>query len=524
MKIRKLLIVDDEKFIRKGIRAILEKANTAFGEIFEAKNGKEGLEAIRKEKFDLVITDIRMPLIDGIAFMMEASKLLNKPKFIVLSGYDDFNYAKEAIRYGVREYLLKPVKREELLEAVQRVGLELDREEKIINGNQQLNVMINNFREHELNYLIQNRNLADEEVLNIVNAINADILKGKFYVAVVVCLDSNDINQNWNRNIQTRILVSKYFERRQTAFLCFQSIKEELVLITKSETDYAGLIQYLKESLRNEYCIGVSHEGLNPWDISAAYAQACEALRHRVIKPSGNAIYYDQICEMNTQYQIPADLIKKISQAAGTAHTEVLDCLINQIFDEEAMQKNSIDYTLKIVDALDAHVIEYFKACIPQKANDLNKKYGCLKSPYNFRNIRDYKDVFKNYIFEINDFILTIKNTCKETYEIDAAISYMKENFHKDLSMAMVANHVSLNYSYFSFLFNQRTGKSFMDFLKELRIEKAKEFLRDTNWKINEVSQKAGFKNSKHFSRVFKAITGISPVEYKGKFGQNPNL
>ena len=128
---RQVLLVDDDSKSRMGIKVILLRSDTEYKEIKECDDGLEAERMLKSHRFDLVITDMKMPRVDGITFIKRAQRLKHKPKFLVLSGYEDFGYASESLKYGVKEYLLKPVGRIELVEAVKRIDKELKNEERI---------------------------------------------------------------------------------------------------------------------------------------------------------------------------------------------------------------------------------------------------------------------------------------------------------------------------------------------------------------------------------------------------------
>jgi len=118
---RKILVVDDEKLIRLGVKSMIEKKQKGFYEIALCSNGKEALELVQREKFDIVITDIRMPQMDGITLIQNLQSVEYRPAVIILSGYDDFNYAREALKGGAKDYLLKPINREQLYSSIEKV-------------------------------------------------------------------------------------------------------------------------------------------------------------------------------------------------------------------------------------------------------------------------------------------------------------------------------------------------------------------------------------------------------------------
>lgn len=512
---RRVLLVDDESFIRKGIRTMIERSDMDFKDISESWNGQEALDKISVERFDLVILDMRMPNMDGITFMKEAQKLKYKPKFLILSGYNDFKYAAESLKYGAKAYLLKPVQRDELTEALKKVEDELKKEEEIDSTSKKAGMLIDHFRMSELNTLFLSNNLNNEQVRKIIEVLEIDIFEKHYCIALMKRLDMSVVCENDNSYLNT--LIENYFEKLNIPVLAFIGEDGTAVMVIDGEVDYEQILKFIKDKLGGEYAIGISDSMEGVSYIRTAFIQASEALKYRIFASSDKIINYSAIRGLNKNYRIPVEHIKKIPEMVGTNRVREIDILLSEVFDIDALHENSIGYLLEIIEGINKSVIQYFIEHIPQKAASMSKLFEEMRDVYNFRNIEDYFHALRNCIIEINDFYLTLKDVYRKNNKVDAAISYIDENYYKDISMTMVANYVSIYYTNFSILFSEEMGMSFVDYLRQVRINKSKELLKATEYKIKEVSEMVGFKNPKHFAKSFKLVTGISPIEYKNK-------
>ena len=200
-----------------------------------------------------------------------------------------------------------------------------------------------------------------------------------------------------------------------------------------------------------------------------------------------------------------------------TERKDELSKLVRQIFDQDIITKYHLDYMEKISTVLKDEIIQNLSEYIPQKIDFIQEQESSYKSIYEFYNLQEYIHYINKFILNINDVLLKLKNICNTDKTIDMAVKYVQDNYSKDLSMAEVSNYISLNYSYFSILFKEKIGMNFIDYLRRIRIEKAKELLQNSIYKIYEVSEMVGYNNTKHFTTTFRTLTGISPTEFREK-------
>ena len=516
---RKVLIVDDEKYIRKGLKVMIEREETAFKHIYEVKNVKEAIDVIQEEGIDLVITDIRMPQRDGFDLLKHINTMEKKPYTIILSGYDEFDYAKKAMKYGVKAYLLKPLKRDELLEELKRAENEINRNERLQTKIQKVNNYFSELQVNGFNYIFYKEKLGEEEIQNIIKNLELDFLNNEFYVAMLDASNKYQSGINESNIESLKSFIDDYIQKTDELIACIIDMDNNIVLITDINTDLQGLMEAIKEEQGYMGIMTVSKQCIKMTQLRKAYLQAKEAITYSILKPAGSIVYFNEISNLTKDFSVPLDKIKKLHEMIGTDRIDEIECLLQQILNKEALEVYHISYLESIIKGLNEHVIKYYMDQIPQKMSNLDDKYEQITSIKNFDSVESYYDAVLEWIIEVNNYLKMLKDTNNSgrRSEIDEAIQYIMENYDKDLNMAVVANHISLNYSYFSQIFKENTGTNFVDFIKKVRIDKAKELLVDSDFKVGEVARKVGYPDSKHFSKIFRATVGISPKEYRDK-------
>lgn len=472
----KVLIVEDEKLIRKGIVAMLNRAPISIDEIIECRNGIEALEILQHTKIDMLITDIRMPKMDGITLVKHLQDIPDKPAVLVVSGYDDFSYAIEALRNGVKDYLLKPIEREKFYKVITSIQEELDnkKEEHVISkkiGSQQLK------------YLLMNKGITDEEII----AIEKQFLKlfpGNTYR--ICCLSDNEC-----------------MIREDESLIVLRDVEGQTLLIMDSE--------YLKENMAEElkdFNMGISkvHTGIN--ELKEGYPEALFARREAFVKCLPFYHYEEAVYSYET---IPEDFPEQFVQLFGTQKVEDGLKTLNSIKLKAKMNKISaetlLDVTRRILEQLIItyeHVIEFEK-----------ETFQKLREPLHFDHAENYYEYLENWIRKMQQHIMAEFDDYKNKEKIVQAVLYIKNNFKGDLNMAVVSNCISMNYSLFSLNFKQYTGMNFVNYLKKIRIDEAKRLLEETDEKIIDISQMVGYENDKHFMKIFKSVCGVSPSEYR---------
>ncbi len=480
----RVLIVDDEKLIRAGLIKTIRDNFSVPMKIFEAKNGKDALEIVKKEEPSLLITDIKMPIMDGIELMNQLGNMPCKPQIIVLSGFDDFSFAKAAIQNGALTYILKPVDKKELIAAI--------------------NQAIGNFTKTEKKHTEELLKVIMEEGVHSIKQeeIAFDFAQGAYYVSVY--------GANCRNAVVAVLEKHKYY-------------------IIEEKRDYIGLLYSYNgtavaydEKLLDEVLIGVSGKGTNFSQLRALRKQSLTALLQSFFdKDTGlplarrvNGMYFFDEEEELSNFTEIEEQYAKLASTLDISSSQEIQRNVKKLLSFEEASANANAQRLyfihgKLISDLFVHYASLIKADIylPSKTI-LVEDYAPHASLSAW--ISCVTDVLI-YLGEI------LKQNTNESPYIAEALEYIQAHFTENISMAMVANHVSVNYTWFSEKFKEHTGINFNDYVKRLRIAEAKRLLQKSYYKVYEVAQKAGFTDVKYFMRVFRNATGMSPSEWAAK-------
>lgn len=494
-----LLIVEDEKMIRQGIKAMVLRSGVSVDNILECSNGEDALNLLATTHVDVMFTDIRMQKMDGIELVRRVNGLDDKPLIVAISGYDDFTYAVEMLRNGVREYLLKPVERGKIAEILQKLNDEIE-----ARSSEQI-------RDKEFG-LRQIRDLLDESVDEEKKALIIDKYSSYFFdKPYKICIYSTDPSPAFMGEqgaIEQMAVNSSLYEGIE-----FQDDNEGSVIILKE--NYVGA--FISGELDNK-CAGLSlvHEGLS--ELMSAYKEAVSMRELSFVKGKTCIYGEDSFVNVNENLKekgrelLGKDERTKRVQIIGTDKTQDVIFRWKQLF--KVLENGQIElweFSDEIESCLSL-ILEVYRDNI---SSDDVKMVKYFKSVLRFESLSEYQNLFMDWLLDLNQRLGNRPDDGNIRLKIEQAREYIMANYNSDLNMAVVSNYVSMNYSLFSYSFKQYTGKNFVNYLKEIRIEKAKELLSGTDLKVIEISQQVGYDNEKHFMKTFKAMCGVSPGEYR---------
>lgn len=473
---KKLLIVEDEKMIRQGLRAIITRSELEIEEILECKNGEEALNILKEQHIDVMITDIKMPKMNGITLVKSMHELDYQPRTIVVSGFEEFNYAVEVLRYGVRDYILKPIEREKIIAILKKFEAEIIEEETQKD-------LIHQIGNQQFKYLILNKEIQEKEIKSIEDRFS----KLFFHKDYVICCC------NFKADIHNMIPSSIFLD----------DIEGHKVLILTKED-----LAILEDKKARTYCVGVSsiHSGI--MELRTAYKEAVQSRIEAFVK--GISLFYHN-AELKEIEKVQSEFAEQFVQLLGTTKNEFRFSKLEAIMLKAKMGKIDAAEMIYLINDILDKLMQTYKNVI-----ELDRTgYGQLKNLFQFNNLQEYFTVFKEWILQMRQQILLEFEDYRNKEKINMAIGYINENYDKNLNMAVVSNYVSMNYSLFSLNFKQYTGMNFVNYLKMIRINEAKKLLKETEEKIIDISRKVGYDNEKHFMKTFKSVCGVSPTEYR---------
>ncbi|OAS23559.1 response regulator transcription factor [Paenibacillus oryzisoli] len=514
-----LLIIDDEELIGSGVKAKLERANVAgIRDIFVANGGPQGLAMAKTLQPNIIITDIRMPELDGIQLIKELSPLLTRTKFIMLSGYGDYPYVREAFKYGALDYLLKPASSDELGKQVQSAIASIEKDDV---NNQLFEKNLTDARTlltARLPLVIHGSNIAlSSKDSDSQQSLEAYFMHPLFAVSMLSFGNVTFSEEHLDR-------VSNCLERcvrdadaeQHLRFLAFHDVLGCVSLVFNYTNLLAfetvqGLLSKAVILLRNGnpgmLSASLSQAGYGLDDLSRLYKQAHITMSERILREPCE-VFVSLEPTSKTVAWLPAKKdMEEFKQAAETLHVERIGLWVDRHLSDSLRTQMSLEQLKSIYDMVLAeihrHVHERFLFEETERTSAFNT----------FHTLGELRHYLKSYAADTKQLISEHANLGETV--ITVAESIVREHYSRDLQLAEVANRVSMNYSYFSKLFKERTGLTFTAYLTKFRMEEAQKLLKDPTLRINEISEKVGYGNLYHFSRAFKNYFGVSPKEHR---------
>lgn len=506
-----LLIVDDQKKIREGLRTMIEQMQLPFDRIELAGNGKEASAKLRQNDFDVVMVDIRMPIMDGLELMAEARAIGLETLFIVVSGYDDFSYAQKAMEYGAIAYLLKPVSSAELKMRLEQIQQTLEEHEKTRSSSKQLARHEADSRRRVLQ-LFARSGAGDALPLQEIQTNNPDLWSAyRLYRMVPVRLEKS--------SSQTEALQTTRYILNALESLC--SLEDHCVLETSPHLLVAISDNYvamdLLRSLHEKTIFGascVSHKAEEIMDLPSLFADIDLLFRYTYLFPEKEILQMSLLQDLETDWILPLEQIREIFHLLGYEATYPLTEALSQLFRKNVLRRYTIDYFEVLVDTVVNRLEEYERVILPWVGKDRLDLPG-IRNPYSFPNIRSYLDELQRQFLHLNSHYYERSFSYNNAEPLRDAITFIQRNYYKDIDLASVANHVHLNYAYFSSVFKKNIGKSFSDYLRDVRIDGSQRLLLETDDKITEIAKRVGFDSYRSFVRSFKEVTGQPASEYR---------
>lgn len=539
MSLYRIMLVDDEEEVRKAIIRKMDWESLGFMVVGDAENGEDALEKLEQLEPDVVITDIRMPYVDGLTLTARIREKYPSMKILIFSGYDDFEYAKQAIKLNVTEYILKPVNGEELAVILKRIRDSLDEEVE-----QRRN--IDSLRESYLSSLPILRELFLNNLVSRTTNVTAaasrmreygiDILDARKWLAAVIHVERVERVETQELSMHQELIpisVRRLVEDSLRAYCrsaIFSSMEGITVIAAIDENNtLTGLINLFsdicKESrrlLEISITVGVGQCCEVLQDIGVSYQSAVDALGYRAIVGEGKTIYINDVEPVNRgklEFHVKDEeaLVAAIKFGSRETIENILRKLSDCMEDAKVHARQYQLYMLSIVNCL-LRLMQQYDLDIDIMFDSKEQYEVILEGICN-------KEEFADRIILVaccmNEAMNRERdNTMRKV--IEEAREYIREHYaNSELSVEMLCRHLHMSPAYFSTVFKKETGQSYVNYLTEVRLKKAVELLNETDEKTYMIAQKVGYQEQNYFSYVFKKQYGVSPTKYRGTQGSS---
>ena len=525
----RVLIADDEYLICELIKKLIRWEDLGLELVGEAGDGETALKMIVALKPDIVITDICMPGIDGLSIVKAIRKKKLDTSVIIISGHKQFEYAINSIKYGVEDYLLKPINEDELNHRLKCI---CQRISDLNKRNQKSKKLEINFQE---NIIKLRARMIEDVLLKNISFKNFDefnnqfqfSFKKKFLQVVVVKLDQKGI-ENFPLSKQHIVLnkivdkikdilensnLSVEFSIFNGLLYCFLNFDDML-----PKKEYKKAFESIKE-VTNVYVqyfitMGIGRTTDDIHNLSEAIESARSAIFSRLALGVNRCIFFEDLNFNNIDEKVIYNdkIIWEFKNTIELLDREKMQDLVSKITNSIKEAEVSPEIKLNLFSKL---LIEFFIA-IGKDPNNSDKEDldSYTKNIFEYYNLNDVVAFIKKTITQEYDIYFNNKHL-KLTKPVRVAKSYIEAHYNENITLNLIAGMVYLNPVYFSIMFKKEEGTNFLEYLINIRVNKAKELLKDSTFSIAEVARKIGYKDTRYFTVLFKRITGITPKEFR---------
>ena len=530
----KVFLAEDEFIIREGIKNNIDWQAHGYEFCGEASDGELAFPLIQKTRPDILITDIKMPFVDGLALSRLVKKELPETEIIILSGYEEFDYAKEAIQIGVARYLLKPINGETLLQEIDSVAEIIlgKQKEKEIREKYQKEMEENSLRDQmDLFQHLVTGDCSMEELLSVADKLDLKIMAPWYSIVLLKIQSMKHDYEEYSGSIvvvderivklaepEHVLVFDRALEGR--AFLFKADSEEELLAYQK---EYLGDVKEVLSGYANlRYFGGIGTPVNRLREIPASFEDASHAFAHRYLVAEScildSSLLMQEGAAEHEDFRISAVNPEQIDRAKmqeflRTGDLDEVVYFVDEFFgklDGGAM-KSRIFRQYITMDAYFS-IVDFLKGLGLQKDE--------IEAPDQDGSILQDEKSAMDYIVRIMNKALVLREKrASSRYEdvVSEVIHYIEDNYaQEELSLNLLASHVNFSPNHLSMIFSQQTGQTLIRYLTDYRMNRAKELLRCSSKKSSVISMEVGYKDPHYFSYLFKKTQGMTPTQYRG--------
>lgn len=509
----KLLIVDDESFTRQGILETMPWKDLNIYDVREAFDGENALEVLKEFKPDILLTDVRMPRLNGIELSFKTRELYPNCSIVFMSGYSDKEYLKSAIHLKAISYVEKPIDLYELEEALKSAVSEVKRSEILYKNiknnivldlieaksNDEIDILLSSYYSTNLDDCILDKPVVIVYV-NLINPICGD--DNLFIESLKKTIDIYNIKSIISLLNKKQIIISLFLPKNSKSFI--------------NNTEFSSLLfsisEYINKITPLYICIGNIVN--NIYDIGLSYKNACKIVNSTFFYNYNSVIYFDNFT--SSSYVINNSIYEDFQNNLISEKKDSLITLIKELTSEiKNFPNTSISYVKDIYYNLSLKLINFSK----DRKIDIS---NCLDSNSVFEDILQFNNIFEvnSYLLDkINNFFQVLDKKNSTNKPILNILKFIHDNYSDvNLSLEEISKNIFLTPAHICVIFKDHTNTTVNKYITEYRLDKAKELLKNPSIKMNEIASKVGYRDGNYFAKTFKKEVGYSPSEYRRKF------
>ena len=538
----KIFLAEDEVIVRETIKRMIPWENLGFELVGEAADGEMALPLLIRQQPDLLITDIKMPFMDGLTLARLAKKEVPGLKVVILSGYDDFNYAKQAINIGVEDYLLKPITKNALIERLTEIRSRYEDEktqrEYYEKFHREMQAYEKNSSRDFFEALVSG-SLDMMEVHKRAEKLGLDIVAESYNILIFTMNCNEDFSgqregySSWEA--ESLEMLEKFFTGHPFAMLFRSNVFSYGVLIKGEKNSIRENTRICVEEIRKIFdrkednkewfvAVGESVERLS--QIQKSYHSASRAFSQRYLY-DGKVLHYDEMLAMEKK-----DVTNDDSEYLQKVDVNALNPTILQKFLSNGLLEETENFVQDYFYAIGQEPMEsvvfrsYVILNVRFSVLSFLKELGCdtktlepedtekilAESGRNMESTIAYAEKLVSQAIQLRD-----RNSGNKNRSIlKTAVDFIDQHYmEEDMSLNKAANAANVSANHFSALFSQNMGQTFIEYLTSLRMDKAKEYLRCTGMRSSEIAGEVGYKDAHYFSYLFKKTQGMTPSDYR---------
>lgn len=525
----KVLLVEDEIPVRDRIVKLIDWDKLGLEMAFVAGDGQEAYNFLEEHDVDLILTDICMPFMDGIELAKKIREKNDYCKIIFLTGYDDFQYAKDAIELDVHRYLQKPINKNELESILEKVVLDLntdiEKEREYFELKSEYQKQLESFQDRLILDVLYKK--TDQEPMEAFKSMNIIFEGDYFRVAVLKIIPVEHTSEDYS---MMNYSIFSYFKKsmENTSHRCILGDQSRIIMILTGQNEQLldnESFAILNKTMNNakhvfdvSFSAGLSSSYRNIGEIKHAFDGAVTASQYAVVEGYNKVILSTDMEPIAPMYLDRLEKIRlNLSECIKLQDSDKIADKMKAYFDTLRFCKCSLDEVKSQLVLLTMVIYKTYNNTCNAAEQKEEVDYALMNDIFSLNDIRDIEQKIYDLMVHMTSKLKKMRESFKSNIVEEALDIIHKKYMQSDLDSKMISSELNVSASYFSRLFKQITKKTFVEYLTEYRMTTAKKLLRTSDMKVYEISVKIGYDDPQYFSYNFRKHIGMTPSAYRKK-------